>query len=948
MRFGELSGSGRSLAFLVALVGALCSWVAPASAAVTVSEGADTVVTPKFEWDFGNQGFNVEWVEGLKWKGAGSGTFGPNLAAASGVAGGGCGGAPNEFWGQSYGNADGQGPGPVIAANHGSWDRRGQRTIEISTVSPEICSGDTPPVPVRTRYSFFDEGASANTVRVERRFSFSPTQEPYSVQGVRAYVPRLPVSTYNQEIYPKDDGSLVTEGICDVCIRTGSLVNDWNQTWVALNASGSNAGLLILRAAGNASPASVTLDYDGSSGANNTGVTLDRPLPNGWQAPLSETEFLCFYDATSWPPAERSATRLPDGCAPAAVPVNTQPPALSAGAGNPRPGENFYASPGTWENTTGVFTYQWSRCLEDACTPIAGATGTAYTATGADAGHSLKVSVTAIAPGGETDVAESNIAGAISGRVYEGSRKTGPLVAGAAVQVCRRSGSPCRSTVTNALGFYRVQAPLVGKYRVTAFPPAGSTAVARTRTTITRVKAETEKTDQDVVLGAVKLPPPQVSFGGAGVRGKSAEGVPVVHWQEPFVIDYETDIDNEVEARVEFADGKVLRLDPLQPVLPSPKDPENGIFKFAIEPLFPNHGAARVTIVFHAPRSQAQIELEEQEAEEEEAEEEEESEEEEDEEEENEEEDEEPEEEEENEEEESEEEEDEETEEDEEEEQEEDEENAEEEETTFPIYIDPSGYVRNVDGSPLGGAKVTLFQSQLKSGPFTVVANGSAVMSPMNRINPDLSEADGHFGWDVIAGYYKVRVEKSGCHAPGAAASTGVETEVMTIPPPVTNLDLRLECPLVGDPGPGGSNGGGGGSSSPPSPVVVLSLRGGTVKVGKDGSYAVKTATIGCPAASSGPCAAEIVVSAAAAKKKGSKASAKKTLGLGSSRLSIAAGKSAAVAGKLSKGGLRTLTRLRRLKATFAVAASAPGGKRSAGSFPVTLLAPPKPKHRAG
>ena len=49
-------------------------------------------------------------------------------------------------------------------------------------------------------------------------------------------------------------------------------------------------------------------------------------------------------------------------------------------------------------------------------------------ATAADVGRSLKVSVTATAPGGETDSAESNIAGAISGRVYVGSKDPANLV----------------------------------------------------------------------------------------------------------------------------------------------------------------------------------------------------------------------------------------------------------------------------------------------------------------------------------------------------------------------------------------------------------------------------------------------------------------------------------------------------------------------------------------
>ncbi len=823
----------------------------------------------------------------------------------------------------------------MVAGHRGSWDLRGRRTVEIDGITPEGCSGDTPPVPVRTRYSFFDEGPSANTIRLERRWSFSPLQEPYAVQGMRAYVPRMPSGTYNQEIYPKGDGSLTTTGLCNVCVVTGA---DWNGKWIALNSSATNAGLMIIRAAANPSPASLTLDYDSSSGSNNSGVSLDRPLPSGWTAPLTETEFLCFYDATTWPVAERTATRLPDGCAEASVPVNTQPPALSAGAGNPRAGERFFAAPGNWENATGGFGYQWSRCLEDVCEPIVGATGTEHTATAADVGRQLKVTVTATAPGGETDSAESNVAGAVSGHVYEGSR-TGPAVAGATVQVCRRSGSPCRSTVTNGSGFYRVQAPLVGRYRVTAFPPAASNAVSRTRTTITRVKAEVESTDQDVVLGVSKPPPPTVGFGGSGVRSKSAEGVPVVHWQEPFRIEYEADLDAEVTGRVEFSSGQQLRLDPELPVEPSAKDPTKGLFVLPVPPLAPNHGAARVTLVAHAPRTEAEIEQGEQEAEEEEAEEEEESEEEDEEEEENEEEDEEPEEDEETEDEESEEEEEQDEEEEDEEQEEDEEEEGEEEEDdepTFPIYIDPSGFVRTVDGAPLAGATVTLFQSQAKTGPFAVVPNGSAVMSPMNRVNPDQSEVDGHFGWDVIAGFYKVRVEKGGCHAPGAATPF-VETVVMTIPPPVTDLDLRLQCDPAVTP-----------AVPPPTrlrPRVSLRLPpGGTITVGKDGRVKFKAAAVECPAAAEGPCSAAITVTAPLPKKKGAGKSKTKALKIGGAKLTVAAGKSAAVEAKVTKAGLALLAKLRRLKATIAVNATVPGGEAATGSFRATLKARPKKK----
>ena len=94
------------------------------------------------------------------------------------------------------------------------------------------------------------------------------------------------------------------------------------------------------------------------------------------------------------------------------------------------------------------------------------------------------------------------------------------------------------------------------------------------------------------------------------MRAKSAEGVPVVHWQEPFKIEYRTRLDYEVQARVEFADGQQLRIDPEQPVKPSPEDPEDGIFVFPIPPLAPNHGAARVTMVVSVPRTESELEAE--------------------------------------------------------------------------------------------------------------------------------------------------------------------------------------------------------------------------------------------------------------------------------------------------------------------------------------------------
>jgi hypothetical protein len=113
----------------------------------------------------------------------------------------------------------------------------------------------------------------------------------------------------------------------------------------------------------------------------------------------------------------------------------------------------------------------------------------------------------------------------------------------------------------------------------------------------------------------------------------------------------------------------------------------------------------------------------------------------------------------------------------------------------FPIYIDPSGTVRTVEGDPIQNATVTLYYFDGTVGDFAVVPDQDAVMSPANRTNPDLTDEEGYFGWDVLAGLYKVRAEKAGCMSPNNPQLPYVESEILVVPPPVTDLDLRLDCP---------------------------------------------------------------------------------------------------------------------------------------------------------
>jgi len=120
--------------------------------------------------------------------------------------------------------------------------------------------------------------------------------------------------------------------------------------------------------------------------------------------------------------------------------------------------------------------------------------------------------------------------------------------------------------------------------------------------------------------------------------------------------------------------------------------------------------------------------------------------------------------------------------------------------SAFDLYIDPSGWVQTVEGAPLAGATVTLYRSESPVGPFAIVPGGSALMSPKNRSNPDQTDAEGHFAWDTVAGYYVVRAEYPGCFSPTEPSRTYVETEILAVPPEWVDLHLYLDCGGIAPP----------------------------------------------------------------------------------------------------------------------------------------------------
>jgi hypothetical protein len=114
---------------------------------------------------------------------------------------------------------------------------------------------------------------------------------------------------------------------------------------------------------------------------------------------------------------------------------------------------------------------------------------------------------------------------------------------------------------------------------------------------------------------------------------------------------------------------------------------------------------------------------------------------------------------------------------------------------SLTVYIDPSGTVVDTHGNPVPGAIVTLLRADDPDGPFTAVPDGSPLMSPGNRRNPDVTSDDGKFGWDVLTGYYEIRAEKAGCTDPNNPGNDYVLSQAMEIPPAVNGLKLALSCP---------------------------------------------------------------------------------------------------------------------------------------------------------
>ena len=169
--------------------------------------------------------------------------------------------------------------------------------------------------PTHTEYHFYD-GAKASQMRVTRTIGFNANTPTFTNTGLRVWQPRVVLGTWKNVIYPNAAGTAVTTKAALSCPGDCILPMDvnWNGQWFADLADDGHA-IIVRRDPSMTSPVSLTVNYDSYSTANLASFIVLQPQ-GGWKAPITEVEYLCFADLTSWPQTERDAAALPTWCGP--------------------------------------------------------------------------------------------------------------------------------------------------------------------------------------------------------------------------------------------------------------------------------------------------------------------------------------------------------------------------------------------------------------------------------------------------------------------------------------------------------------------------------------------------------------------------------------------------------------------------------------------------------
>ena len=274
----------------------------------------------------GGNATTLDRLDNLTWSGGSGAIAGQNLVANSGPSS--CNGDPNEFFGQSYGEPEGTNPLIVFAGATATLSNQTTTSMTSTTTGSITCScgnSTTADAPATTTYNVFPAGdPNVNEIRISRTIEFSSATPVYSgTHGVRGYVARLPIGTYGTVLYPNAAGTAINTASAAACPGDCE-ESDWNGQWFA-DDNGSGTGMVVFRDSSSTSPVLLAVNYDSDSNSNLTSIVLIQPGA-GWKAPVTETEWLCFYDPTTWTAAQRLAGTLPTGCAQHAI-ASTPPEA---------------------------------------------------------------------------------------------------------------------------------------------------------------------------------------------------------------------------------------------------------------------------------------------------------------------------------------------------------------------------------------------------------------------------------------------------------------------------------------------------------------------------------------------------------------------------------------------------------------------------------------------
>lgn len=286
----------------------------------------------------GGNSTTLDRLDSLTWSGGSGALAGQNLVANAGP--GGCASDPVEFFGQSYGEPEGNPPSIVGAGANATLSNQTATSMTSTTNGIYTCScgsSSAADAAAVTVYNVFPAGdPNVNEVRVSRTIEFNSNTPVFSGHGVRGYVARLPIGTYGTVLIPNAAGTAINTMQAGPCSNDCE-VTDWNGKWFA-DDDGSGSGMVVFRDASSTNPALLALNYDVDSASNLTSIILLQPAA-GWKAPVTETEWLCFYDPTTWTAADQLAGRLPAGCAQHAIASSPESsiaftPVLSASPGS--------------------------------------------------------------------------------------------------------------------------------------------------------------------------------------------------------------------------------------------------------------------------------------------------------------------------------------------------------------------------------------------------------------------------------------------------------------------------------------------------------------------------------------------------------------------------------------------------------------------------------------